>query len=256
MFDILDAPESFTVHEYKKRLHALLLEIWDRGHRPIIVGGSVFYIQSLFFKQYELPDTQKWVNFFEKSAVETDKLWDMLQAIDPIRASAIYRQDRYRIIRALAIFKATGQSPSQFDQQLDLIAPFYFIICSRDRSELYQRINQRVLEMIHSGWVEEVEALRGSGWSDFLYKKKFIGYDDLLVAGQNEIEDEVVANIQKKTRHYAKRQIIFLNKLKKELLVRLESGCVDGGIEDICLTLCDVGLYINGLSERILKIFC
>ncbi|MCX5923483.1 MAG: tRNA (adenosine(37)-N6)-dimethylallyltransferase MiaA [Candidatus Dependentiae bacterium] len=257
LFDILDCPDNFTVVQFRQRLKQLFQEIWDRGNTPILVGGSAFYIKSFFYSQCDIPDTGEWTAKLEASTQSTSELWQELHDIDPERAQRILKGDSYRIIRALAIFKATGKKPSLFQQRTEPLAPFYFIVCTRKREELYKKIDDRVLQMLEGGWQEEIEKIRGTEWQDFLMKKKLIGYDDLLGFGNmaTPLNNEIVALIQQKTRNYAKRQIIFLNKLEKELKEAIDSGDLVGQVDEICLTLCDVGLYINGLSEQILKRF-
>lgn len=257
LFDILDQADNFTVVQFRERLKILFQEIWDRGNTPILVGGSAFYIKSFFYSQCDIPDTGKWTDQLEASTLSTSELWQELYEIDPDRARCILKGDSYRIIRALAIFKATGKKPSLFQQQTEPLAPFHFIVCTRKREELYKKIDDRVLQMLDGGWRKEVEKIRGTAWQDFLMKKKLIGYDDLLNFEDQEkpLSNEIIALIQQKTRNYAKRQIIFLNKLEKELKEAIDSGDLIGQVDEICLTLCDVGLYINGLSEQILKRF-
>ena len=256
LFDILDTPENFTVVQFRARVIELLEQIWQRGHVPIIVGGSAFYIKSLFFKQHDIVGTETWVQQMEEQNISSLNLWTQLHEVDPDRAAKIHPQDSYRLIRALAIFKATGQKPSEFEQIFDPIAPFYFITCARDRKELYNKIDGRVQEMLKLGWLQEVERLVGTDWQTFLYKKKLIGYDDLLLHQQypdRATMGEVVAIISQKTRNYAKRQIIFLNKLQRDVVSALQTTHSVGSVEEINLTLCDVGLYIKGLSHRILQ---
>ena len=260
LFDILDKPLNFTVVQFRQSLSGLINEIWQRGNVPIIVGGSAFYIKSFFFKQHEIEGAQELIQQMEEELdqglIDCNALWDKLLKIDPLRASQIHCNDAYRIIRAIAIFQVTGQKPSSFDQLFEPLAPFYFITCSRDRKELYQRINKRVQEMMEQGWIEEVEELRGTDWESFLISKKLIGYDDLLnfgIISNLQSIDSVVQIIAQKTRNYAKRQIIFLNKLQSEIAALIENGHCIGAAEEINLTLCDVGLYIKGLSNRILQ---
>lgn len=256
LFDILKSPENFTIVQFRTLLVELIDQIWQRGHIPIIVGGSAFYIKACFFKQHNIANVSEITKQFEARTDENSVLWEELVKIDPKRASRIHSQDRYRIIRALAIYHATGKQPSTFEQFFDPIAPFYFINCQRDRKQLYQHIDMRVVDMLEQGWLQEVKELQGSVWEKFLFAKKIIGYDDLLSYLQNPNQislQEVTAKIQQKTRNYAKRQIIFLNKLKKDVHATLARSDFVGSVEDINLTLCDVGLYIKGLSNRISK---
>lgn len=264
LFDIIDSPQHYTIVQFRAKVQDLICQIWARGKVPVIVGGSAFYIKALFYKQQELPDTSEFVHQLEMRSDNSLVLWQELQDIDPIRAAAIHPHDRYRIIRALAIWKSTNKKPTMFEQIFDPIAPFFFIVCKRDRQELYHRIDERVLIMLRQGWMKEVQSLVGTEWESFLQKKKLIGYDDLLeflqrkkncknLAEEKQLMNECIAIIQKKTRHYGKRQIIFLNKLETEICKDLESKLYIGAVDEINLTLCDVGLYIKGLSNRIFK---
>ena len=80
MFDILDKPVDFTVTEYRELVRKTVQEIWQRGNVPIVVGGSGFYINSLFFppEAETISDTK--VSEDKKTAQE---LWDELNTIDP-----------------------------------------------------------------------------------------------------------------------------------------------------------------------------
>ena len=260
LFDILDQPVNFTVVQFRALVQSLIQEIWSRGHVPIIVGGSAFYIKSLFFRQHEIADSSDIVARLEQQVaqglVDSLALWNKLCDIDFKRSRKIHYQDTYRIIRALAIFEVTGQKPSNFEQVFDPVSSFYFIICKRDRKDLYERIDARVHQMMNNGWLKEIAALQKTEWQNFLIAKKLIGYDDLLHYAQNEKQSdlsEVVATIQQKTRNYAKRQIIFLNKLEKDVKNHQKQSKISGFVDDINLTSCDVGLYIKGLSNRILQ---
>jgi tRNA dimethylallyltransferase len=260
LFDVIDQPQNFTIVQFRQQVEVLLQEIWGRGHIPIIVGGSAFYIKALFYEQHEIPDSSEFIANLERQVtqgtIDSFELWQRLHQIDPIRAAQIHPHDTYRLIRALAIFQATGKQPSEFEQIFKPLAPFYFITCKRERHELYQRIDARVMTMIDQGWVQEVQKLQQTAWENFLINKKLIGYDDLLKYLHQEKKNnlsEVIALIQQKTRNYAKRQIIFLNKLESDLKKELVNGQIAGSVQDINLTYCDVGLYIKGLSNRILQ---
>ena len=256
MFDIIEEPEVYSVVKFREHLHKLMQEIWDRGNVPIVVGGSAFYIQSFFYRQYDIPGTKGIIDRLEKSDITSKDLWQKLEAIDLQRAQAIDPHDRYRIIRALAIFEATGQKPSEFGQTFEPLSPYYFVVCHRDREELYDRIDKRVLQMINDGWVEELIPLLGTAWEDFLVRKKIIGYDDLLqVVKHGKNITDVIPIIQQKTRNYAKRQVTFLKKLQKDLKEKDFPQIMVGNVEQINLTLCDVGLYIKQLVFKIFKVY-
>lgn len=253
LFDILHEPDLYTVVAFRKAVAQLCKEIWHRGHVPILVGGSAFYVQAFFYRQHEVTVSQSYVDELTHSLIPTQQLWNDLRSIDSTRAYQIDPHDRYRIIRALAIFNGTGKAPSEFKQIFDPISSYYFIDCSRDREVMYQRIDDRVHQMIDAGWVDEVKALQDTDWEDFLLRKKMIGYDDILVAlREKKPIAKVIPTIQRKTRNYAKRQVTFLKKLKNDVNKEVLPIHIVGKVEQIDLTLCDVGLYINQLLCKIL----
>lgn len=254
LFDILDKPKQFTVVEFRDHVEKLAQEIWSRGHIPIVTGGSAFYVKSLWYKTQDSGSSSEIEKDIMGSSRTNFELWNELFTVDPVRAEKINSNDRYRIVRALGIYKSTGKKPSEFEPIYDPIAQLYGIFCVRDRKDLYDRINKRTGIMLQAGWIQEVENLLGSEWEEFLIDKKIIGYDDIIhyLRGSKTQKDynELVSIIQQKTRNYAKRQITFLSKLKKDIDAHTSKN---NHTAEIDLTLCDVGLYINGLSDQLFK---
>lgn len=257
LFDVLDEPRNFSVTEYRARVLPLLEDMWSRGKLPILVGGSGFYLKSLFFVlQAESADEHE--SFSHKT---TQELWDDLYAIDPDRAQKIHTNDAYRIKRALMIWYATGKKPSLHTADFQALSDnFTLLFLTRDRAELYNRIDQRVEQMMDQGWLEEVRVLKGTPWEPFLREKKLIGYNELLDylsrpdASSAELP-AIIADIQQRTRHYAKRQGTFWRMLEKELKAALadkNKAKNNVRIEQINLTLLDVDLYIKQLSLTML----
>jgi tRNA dimethylallyltransferase len=212
LFDILSEPKDYTVHEYRKAVYNCMKAIWQRNRVPIIVGGSGFYLMSLYFPPQELPLVSK---------ISGPVSWEALNAIDPVRAQEINPSDFYRIERALAIWYATGKKPSAIKPVFNPLAPSFFIVLDRDRQELYNRINRRVCQMLQAGWICEVQALMGTDWIPFLERKKLIGYPEIIAFLKEQQTDinyqTLVAQIQQKTRNYAKRQLTFFAMLQKML---------------------------------------
>ena len=106
LFDICNEPQNYSVAMYRTEAEKKVVEITGRGSVPIFVGGSGFYLQSLFF-----PVTIS-ANRVTPSHSE-DQSWRALHAIDPIRAAAIHPHDTYRISRALFLYQQTKQLPSE-----------------------------------------------------------------------------------------------------------------------------------------------
>jgi len=250
-FDILNEPTDLTVVEYRKRILDLFKKIWAKGKVPIIVGGSGFYLKSLFFPPYsdELKNTNDTYS-------DSDNLWDLLYSIDPLRAQQIAKDDEYRIKRALDIWFATGKKPSDYVPQFKPLGQALFINLTRDRVQLYDRINKRVTIMLEEGWLDEVKRLHGTQWDNFLRRKKIIGYDELLeyLSGEQTktVLNSTIEAIQKRTRNYAKRQLTFARMLERDLK---KYGYPDINTLSLDLTLDDLDLYIKQLLNQELKQF-
>lgn len=244
LFDVMTTPDNFSVAAYREKVFTLMEEIWTRGNVPLLVGGSLFYLRSLFYPPPLTGESNEEAQGHD--ALSSQALWAMLNAVDPARAARIVPADRYRLRRALNLWEKTGVKPS--DQRPLFVsppAPYAFIFLSRERDDLTKRINDRVLEMMSLGWVDEVRKL-SPAWHSFLRKKKLIGYPEIVCYLQNcdqgELVDEslLIKVIQQKTRQYAKRQMTFWRMLKREL-----SPHKEGVIFEINLTLCDLALYIE-----------
>ena len=256
LFDYISEPRDETIVAFRQRVIDVCREIWSRGNTPVIVGGSTLYIKSLFYTQEEIPQLGQ-DDLAAIQLIDNATLWRELLLVDPDRAQEIGPADTYRLQRALSIFRATGKKPSSFQVDFNPIAPFYFIEIVRDRKILYERIDQRVDEMIEDGWIEEVRSLQGTAWEPFLSRKKMMGYDLLL---RHLHDDEVsmsfiISQAKKATRNYAKRQITFYKKLKKELVDALHERKMVSIVKECDLTFCDLPLYIKQLSIDLYKNF-
>lgn len=208
LFNCLNEPTSLTVTEYRRKLVQVLDEVWQRKRMPVVVGGSGFYIRSIFFPPLAQAAPQASVH----------GSWQELHAVDPRRAEQIHPNDQYRIDRALAIWHATGKPPSQAAPQFLSPAPFHCSILIRERAELYQRIDARVIQMLNAGWIEEVKHLIDTPWEPWLAQKKIIGYDSIIAHLRGTLQyDQMVKNIQQHTRNYAKRQMTFFRLLGQQL---------------------------------------
>lgn len=227
LFDIIDEPRDFTVVEYYQKVQQTLVNIWKRNRLAIIVGGSSFYLFSLFFPpKYSVP--QQLTKITEN---DSEKLWQQLYDVDPLRAQQVGRFDIYRLKRALEIWHTTKNRPSTYVPTYDPICKnFRFIFYIRDREELHNRINKRVKEMIHMGWLQEVQKIMGTEWETFLQRKKIIGYNDILLFLHQENQsnkEKMIHTISKNTRRYAKRQITFWRMLSRRLLDHVPSHAVE-----------------------------
>jgi tRNA dimethylallyltransferase len=195
-------------------------QLWEKNKIPLVVGGSGFYIKSLFFPprtdvaQDKKSEIVQQALPVEPGPRETD-LWEQLNLIDPERAAQLHPNDHYRLERALALWHETSIKPSALAPVYSPVASTVLIVhLTRDRDELYQRIDQRVEDMMEQGWIEEAKNLIDTDWVSFIQNKKIIGYNELvdyIKAGtvSTQAYATMIARIQQRTRQYAKRQETF-----------------------------------------------
>ena len=249
LFDIVDKPEDITVTHYRALLKPLIEDVISRNKIPIIVGGSGFYLHSFLFPP---AGDKKPLQPRRSSQFGT---WQELHCIDPVRAAQIHPHDAYRINRALEIWQSTGIKPSLQKPIYEPLWPFVFIFLNRDRNSLYERINERVSQMLEQGWIDETKKVR-SGWQSFLKKKKLIGYDDILYylegSQTKEAYETLVTTIAKKTRNYAKRQITFWRMLEKKVKAFRKNQNSNIAME-FALDKADSSKYVNKLIGYLQK---
>lgn len=256
LFDLFDNPCEFTVAAYRLLALQTVSNLFVNGKLPVFVGGSAFYIKSLFFPPKQISANVGSVEKIDLS-LDTKQLWDVLVEIDSDRAQALHPNDRYRIVRALQIWQITGTKPSLYQPEfkLDFNALVIFIIPSR--KILGERISKRTREMIYQeGWIEEARTFLNTKWEPFIERKGFIGYKEIfewLRNGEKQKDlDMVVEAIIRKTFQYARRQLIFLKKLRRDL----ESHQQVLNNELLVKTFSDVSEKVGEESEKLSRKFC
>ena len=222
LFDICGEPIHFDVAQYREKILAVVAAIQERGKMPILVGGSLFYIKSLFFPPHEVRGAIDAVPVAVR-VLPVAAQWELLQSIDKVRAQQIHPHDAYRVMRALALFYESGQKPSTLAPRFTPPFPAHIIFLSPSFDVLYERINSRTISMfVDGGWVDEVCMLMTDpAWRSFVESKGFIGYQAIALwieAGKPaDAYPALVAHIQQETRNYAKRQRTFWRSFIKQL---------------------------------------
>ncbi|USS85274.1 tRNA (adenosine(37)-N6)-dimethylallyltransferase MiaA [Fructilactobacillus myrtifloralis] len=210
LIDILDVHEQYGVQRFVVDCTRAITEIRTRGKLPIIVGGTGYYLQALFQGlqlggQASSDPAVRAELAAEQHRLGAQAMWAQLQRVDPTAAENIDPHNERRVLRALEIYRVTGHKPSQ---QPEAPAPFDSLIIGLncERQLLYQRINQRVDEMVANGLVAENEWLRDQGPD--VPALKGIGYREFIpyFAGTQDLAT-TVTKIKTDSRHYAKRQL-------------------------------------------------
>jgi len=211
IIDVVEPNEDFSLAMYHQLANEALKSIQQKGKLPLLVGGSGLYVWSLVegWKIPQVPPDQEQRSQLEARAEQegSRSLYQELQDIDPIAAAKINPGNTRRIIRALEIYHATGQRPSQLQRKDAPDLPILLIGLTRERSELYRRIDWRVDKMIQMGLVEEVEQLLKKGYSLSLPSMSGIGYQQIGQFLQGEMTlPQAIDKIKYETHRLARHQ--------------------------------------------------
>jgi len=221
LIDILEPNEPYTVADFQKDCYRLVEDINQRGKLPLLAGGTALYVKAVMegytFSQ-ETPGNDEFRRVKEKEALgqSPDYLYRQLAAVDPVAAAKICPEDTKRIIRALEVYETSGVPLST---QAGKNPPPYRIALlgiSMDRALLYQRIDQRVDQMIKNGLIEEVKNLFAMGYDRELKPMQGLGYRQIgdYLTGEISLE-EAIRLIKRDTRHFAKRQLTWWRREEK-----------------------------------------
>lgn len=220
LINIRDLNQRFSAAEFQKLANEQIEQIEHKGHLPMIVGGTGFYLQTLtenlaLGADHFDEESQRIRDYWHKIAEQngSEYVWQQLQQKDPQAAAQIPTGNLRRIIRALEVIEKTGHLFSQ-QTQTKTANDFLLIGLTTERSVLYERINQRVDLMIKNGLIDEVRWLYEQGGENY-QSGKGIGYRELFSYFKGETTlDDAVAKIKQDSRHYAKRQLTwFRNKM-------------------------------------------
>lgn len=205
LYDILPPTFELSIYEYQKLLREELKKHCDKN--IFIVGGSGLYLKSALFDYEFVENKQNTSNEYQNYSNE--ELYEMLCKVDSTSADKIHPNNRKRVIRALDIFYSSGLKKSDIEkkQEHKLIFDVVFIGYDIAREELYKRIDQRVDFMVKEGLFDEVNSLT-SKYSKDLKSFQAIGYKE-IINGDNKSRDEIIEEIKKASRNYAKRQVTF-----------------------------------------------
>ncbi len=217
LIDIVEPNEEFSVGEYSFRANELIGDIASRGKVPIVVGGTGLYIDSILYPM----SFGGCKNIAIRKSLEEDcekygkeYMHALLREIDPLDAEKIHPNNVKRVLRALEIYKITGERKSDMQiSQRKLQYDCCMTVLDIARDVLYKRIDSRVDDMFERGLTKEVDALLEEGISFDGQSMQAIGYKEFRLLYEKKItEDEVKEKIKQNSRNYAKRQITWLKK--------------------------------------------
>lgn len=206
---------SYSVGHFEKDAINDLETIFKKNNSAVLVGGSGLYVDAVINGLDYFPDLDP--NIREQLNIKLEEnglanLSEMLKQSDPVAYNNIDIENPHRVIRALEITIGTGKPYSSFLNKPKPSRHFKTIKIglTADRDVIYQRINQRVDEMMAQGLLAEVKSLIPYRNLNAL---NTVGYKELFAYFDKEITLEVaISEIKKNTRRFAKRQLTWFKK--------------------------------------------
>jgi tRNA dimethylallyltransferase len=211
LIDVANPDEIWSLARFQSDACHAIEGVHARQHLPFLVGGTGQYIRAVT-QGWQPPPVEpdlRLRSVLEQWAAEVGVygLHERLAVLDPVAAEKIDPRNLRRTVRALEVILTTGH---RFSQQRRSISSPYCILqigLIRPRSELYARIDRRVLDMVEAGLVEEVRALLAMEYSPDLPTLSAIGYREIIDYLQGHLSlEEAVAQIQRATRVFVRRQ--------------------------------------------------
>lgn len=221
LINIRRMEENFNTGDFVRLADEAVADIYNRNKIPVISGGTAFYFKNFYYGLPPLKGDTSGAREILQQQIDQNGLallWEELRKVDPTYAGKISCNDKQRIQRALEVYHSTGRPLSSFPPPDIPRKNYRFLLIGldRDRKELYARIDKRVEWMFEQGLEKELEELVAQGAVADYQSMKAIGYREFFdpVSGAFRKEHSIMAEIQKDTRHYAKRQLTFFRSLK------------------------------------------
>lgn len=219
LIDILNPDEIYNAGMFCNDADAVIRKLVDDNAAPILVGGTALYFRALINGIIPVPEISETVrNDVRNSAKHhgVESVYQKLLELDPISAQSLHPNDITRLSRALEVYLETGMSIREFQDRHQFSEQRYdalFIGTAWSREELYRRINRRVEIMVEEGLVEETRNLLETGYSPDLPSLNAIGYRQAVQYLEGKLSlDEMIRDIQQKSRRYAKKQLTWYRK--------------------------------------------
>lgn len=221
LIDVVDPDQPFNVADYVDLAESVLQKLHRSNITPLLTGGTGLYIDALL-DGFLFPDSSADPKLREelqsRGEQDPEKLFKELEQIDPTAAKKLHPNDLRRVVRALEVYYRTGEPISVLqrkkEQEVRPYDPLY-IGLTRERAELYSRINQRVDQMIEEGLIEEVANLL-KAYPQQPTALQALGYKEIVLYLQNQMTlDEAVDILKRDTRRYAKRQLSWFQRNKR-----------------------------------------
>lgn len=239
LVDEIDPREDFSVARYRDMAKEAINDILSRGRTPVIAGGTGLYLNSLLFDM-DFSDADRDLELRQTLMDEADLfgpeyVYRKLEVLDPVKASKIHPNNLKKVIRALE-GATTGKSIGDFSELKTRTDDYEALLIgiTRDREELYDRINKRVDIMVGQGLFREVEELLEMGLQEEDISMKGIGYKEVIAYYDGLLtEDEAIDKIKQNTRHLAKRQLTWFRRYEDMHWINISKLGEEGAMNEM-----------------------
>lgn len=233
MIDVADPSESFSAARWAAMASACVDDILARGRVPVVVGGTGLYIDALL-RRADFAAAPGDSGLRAQLEAEYDALGGeafrrRLAEVDPARAEKLAPGDKKRLVRALEVFRLTGETITAHDERSRREPPRYtsmkVALDFTERERLYERIDRRAAQMFADGLADEVRGLLAAGLSERCTAMQAIGYKETAAYLRGETRlDEAIERVQRESRRYAKRQLTWLRREEGVRWLRWENA--------------------------------
>lgn len=212
LVDVSPPDQPITLGAYQRLAYEAIDDVASRGKVAFLVGGSGLFVNAVL-EGYRIPPGAASGGpraALEAAAAEKGSrhLYDRLLSVDPQAAESIHPNNLRRIVRALEVYEATGEPISSFWRRREVRYRSLRVGLTRERAEIYARIDRRIRAMIERGLIDEVRHILDLGYPPDSHALSAIGYKELVPYLEGRIGlEEAVAQIQRATRKLARLQL-------------------------------------------------
>ncbi|MGQ0810854.1 MAG: tRNA (adenosine(37)-N6)-dimethylallyltransferase MiaA [Nitrospiraceae bacterium] len=219
LIDLVKPNDPFNVGCFRTHAIDAIGALYRNRRIPFVVGGTGLYVRGLVRGLCDGPQADR--EFRANLIADAqrgggDFLHQRLSRVDPELARRLHPRDEVKIIRALEVHHLLGRPLSEVHRNHQFAeAPFALLLIglTRERSQLYRRIEERVESQLAAGLVQETEGLLIGGYGRQLGSMKGLGYRQIAGYLAEEYDyDEAVRRLKRDTRHFAKRQLTWFRK--------------------------------------------
>ena len=218
LVDCCTLPDLYSAARWAKEARVVIKAENEQGRRPLIVGGTGFYLKALLEGFAEVPEDkpgvrERYDSIHRESG--TLALYEELAQRDPVMAGRLKANDTQRIMRALCVLESSGVSLAAWQAKAAAeheIVDCPLFVLDVERELLRERLAARFHHMMQQGWLDEVQWLMGLKLNDTHPAMRAVGYRQLMdcLSGLITLEQAKIDAVTA-TRRYAKRQVTWFN---------------------------------------------